>query len=161
MDIITGVGNGSYIQHWDYEFIDLQYEGAKKEAFIDKYIELVNAGMDENDAEDEAKNFVDCEWECPIMDSTDQLYGDWLKDEEGKYYPNPNGEYAMIYDGNINIYQVVYSKYAIKSYHCSPCYPGQGDIDTPGELLAYCLPPDIMDDKWLEENKDRIIKECI
>ena len=29
---------------------------------------------------------------------------------------------------------------------CSPCYPGQVDLDTPGDYLGYDLPPDIYGD---------------
>jgi len=155
-NIITGVGVGNNIEDWDNDYIDLQYEPAKKEAYLERYTELLNQGLEEDEAEEQANDFVDNEW---MYDScgTDQLYGSWLQDEQDKYYPDPDGEYAMIYDSNNNIYQVVYSKFAIKSYHCSPCYPGQGDIDTEGELIAYCLPPDMMDERWLEENKNRII----
>ena len=152
-DIIVGVGVGNNIEDWDNDFIDLQYEQTLKELIKnakDKAEELeldVDSDTIEEDSIEKLAGFI----------GTDQLYGSWLQDEQDKYYPDPDGEYAMIYDSNNNIYQVVHSKFAIKSYHCSPCYPGQGDIDTEGELISYCLPPDMMREEWIEENRDRII----
>ena len=43
--------------------------------------------------------------------------------------------------------QVVHSTHAQRCHKCSPCYPGQGDLDTPGDYyLAYTLPPDVWGD---------------
>jgi hypothetical protein len=59
------------------------------------------------------------------------LIGDWIKDEQGKYEPDKTGEYAAI-TSETNT-QVVWSKFTKRCALCSPCYPGQGDLDTPGE----------------------------
>jgi hypothetical protein len=70
------------------------------------------------------------------------LIGSWKKDEKGLYEPDKEGEYSAIVS---EIYtQVVWSKYTKRCNLCSPCYPGQGDLDTPGEWLAYTLPPDLI-----------------
>jgi hypothetical protein len=66
------------------------------------------------------------------------LIGNWIKDNNGLYDYDPDGEYAAIV-GEIYT-QVVYSKYTKKVKLCSPCYPGQGDLDSSGEYLAYTLP---------------------
>jgi hypothetical protein len=77
------------------------------------------------------------------------LIGSWKKDEQGLYVPDPQAvgaEYAAIV-GETNI-QVVWSKYTKRCAGCSPCYPGQGDLNTPpgqyGNLLCYTLPPDLI-----------------
>lgn len=83
------------------------------------------------------------------------LYGNWVK-EKGQYHPKRGGEFAAIYNPDHNTIQVVSSRYVIKCYHCSPCYPGQGDVDTSGDMWAYCLPPDMMREEWVKENAHRI-----
>jgi hypothetical protein len=70
------------------------------------------------------------------------LIGDWKKDEQGLYEPDKEGEYSAIV--NESTTQVVWSKFTKRCALCSPCYPGQGDLDTPGEWLAYTLPPDLI-----------------
>jgi hypothetical protein len=70
------------------------------------------------------------------------LIGSWKKDEKGLYEPDKEGEYAAIV--NESTTQVVWSKFTKRCALCSPCYPGQGDLDTPGEWLAYTLPPDLI-----------------
>ena len=79
------------------------------------------------------------ECNCEISRNT-VLIGDWIKDKDGKYTHKPEGEYAAIVN---EIYtQVVFSKYTKRCALCSPCFPGQGDIDTPGDFLSYDLPPE-------------------
>ncbi len=74
------------------------------------------------------------------QDST-VLIGDWVK-YKGQYQPKKHGEYAAIVS---ELYvQVVYSKFTKRCALCSPCYPGQGDIDSNGEYLTYTLPPDLI-----------------
>jgi hypothetical protein len=146
-NIKTGVLNGHSVEFFrDENYIDLDYERALQE-----YIKE-NENSEEGFEED---------FEYDSSGST-QLYGKWLKDEEGKYYPDPSGEYAAIYDSNDNIIQVVHSKYCMFVSLCSPCYPDQGNLDDfPGEknsmgnpVWAYCLPADLMNEEWL---KDKII----
>lgn len=80
----------------------------------------------------------DYEW------SNDQtfLIGSWKKDSDGLYIPDQTGEYSAIV-GEIYT-QVVWSRTTKKCALCSPCYPGQADLDSTGEFLAYCLPDDLM-----------------
>ena len=72
------------------------------------------------------------------------LIGSWKKDSDGLYEPDKTGEYAAIC-GEIYT-QVVWSKTTGKSALCSPCYPGQCDVDTPGDYLYYALPADMLED---------------
>ncbi len=107
----TGVYSGNDIA-WENvdDFIDLDYESA--------VAELEANGADE----DEIMDAMDC-----FETGETQLYGEWIKDEEGKYMPDPAGEYAMIYDSNMNVAQVVYSHVIKYGRPASPCYPGQVD----------------------------------
>lgn len=58
---------------------------------------------------------------------TDQLYGDWLQDDDGLYYPDPDGEFALYYDSNDGCGQLVFSKWVRYGRPASPCFPGQVD----------------------------------
>lgn len=121
----TGVYSGNDIawENVDNDFIDLQYEAA--------VAELVASGMDEAEIEHELDSFET---------GTEQLYGDWLKDEAGLYGPDPKGEFAMIYDSNSNVAQVVFSRVVKFGRPASPCYPGQVDAraDDPSAPNTRC-----------------------
>lgn len=124
----TGVYSG-YDLPWEWidytVYIDLAYEEA-----VD---ELKASGMSDEDIVAELEYF----------DSGDeQLYGDWIKvnaagepDDNGKYAPNPDGEFALIYDSDYNVGQLVYSKWVRYGQPASPCYPGQVDarLDDPDQ----------------------------
>jgi hypothetical protein len=107
---------GVYTSHeipWEWidgEFIDLAYEEAVKE--------LRASGMSDEEIDSELSH-----WEG----GTDHLYGDWLRDEQGLYYPDPNGEFAMIYDSNSGYGQLVSSEWVRYGRPASPCFPGQVD----------------------------------
>ncbi len=92
---------------------------------------------------------------CCDYNSGPQLFGSWRK-KNSKYSPSREEEFSAIYDPDFNTVQVVRSKYVIRCAICSPCFPNQGDVDSDGNLWAYCLPPDYMDEDWLLENKHRI-----
>lgn len=80
------------------------------------------------------------------------LIGSWKTADDGKYEPDTSGEYAAIYRAGSNVTQVVWSKFASRAALCSPCYPGQANLDTAGRYLAYALPPDMFgtDDEHLD-----------
>ena len=78
------------------------------------------------------------------------LIGSWKKDAEGLYEPDPdapNAEFAAIV-GEVYT-QVVWSKTVVRVKSlCSPCYPGQADVDrdkivAEGGYLAYDFPADM------------------
>lgn len=77
---------------------------------------------------------------CDCCESSGpQLVGSWKKDAAGQYAPDPeSGDYAAIV--REDVVQVLYSQKTRRGAVCSPCYPGQVDLDSPGEFLAYCLP---------------------
>lgn len=81
-------------------------------------------------------------WEYQPSDT--KLTGQWIKDENGQYSPDENGEYAAI--ERESTVQVVWSK-TVKRFSslCSPCFPGQVNVDSDSEtddngFLAYVLP---------------------
>ena len=70
--------------------------------------------------------------------SSTLLYGDWKLDESGLYIPdwdNPKAEYALIFNGDENTAQVVWSRWVRYGKPASLCYPGQVDaeLDDPTE----------------------------
>ena len=72
----------------------------------------------------------------------ERLLGDWKQDEEYKWYPNPEGEWAAIQ--RESTVQVAFSKTTTRGALCSPCYPGQVDLGSEGEFLAYTLPGELL-----------------
>ena len=82
--------------------------------------------------------------ECYFNDEPTYLVGFRKNEKTGEFEPDENAEYSAIV---MPIYtQVIRSKYVSRVELCSPCFPGQGDLDTPGEFLAYTLPPDVWGD---------------
>jgi hypothetical protein len=71
------------------------------------------------------------------------LIGAWKKGDDGKYEPDVSGEYAAIV-GETNA-QVVWSRHTKRCAGCSPCYPGQADLNSPSEdgFLCFDLPPEM------------------
>jgi hypothetical protein len=80
---------------------------------------------------------------CGPQESGTILIG-FMMGEDGKYIENPDAEYSAIC-GEVYV-QVTRSKYALRCALCSPCYPGQGDADSPGEFLCYSVPPEVVGD---------------
>jgi hypothetical protein len=120
----TGVYSGNDIawESMNDDFIDLDYENA--------FNELVASGMDVEEVGESLEYF----------ESNTQLYGDWLKDENDKYMPDPEGEYAFILNANENTVQVVYSKTVKYGRAASPCYPCQVDarVEDPSKPKGRC-----------------------
>jgi hypothetical protein len=86
------------------------------------------------------------EEEIEIYEGDNDVYliGSWKKDSEGYgyYVPDESGEYSAIVRESVT--QVIWSRFTKRCALCSPCYPGQGDLDSDGDYLAYCLPDDVM-----------------
>ncbi len=131
VSITTGVHSGNSIQWlWEEESIDLAWE---QEECLEEEID------------------------CSYQGDTPRLYGKW-KREKNHFTPVRTGEYSAIYNPDSNTLQVLFSKYAIRCHPCSPCFPGQGDVDSDGNLWAYCLPPEMMTEEWQQENSQRIFQ---
>ena len=70
------------------------------------------------------------------------LIGGWKKNKDGLYEPDKESEYSAIVG---EIYgQVVWSKHVKQCRICSPCFPGQGNLDSEGDFDTYALPPDLV-----------------
>lgn len=70
------------------------------------------------------------------------LVGGW-KLVDGKYEPDKDSPHRYAGIVRETETQVVWSKYTARVNLCSPCFPGQGDLDSSGNYLAYDLPPDV------------------
>lgn len=127
---VTGVVSNNtpeYLMDELYDSIDLDYE-----AFCE---EIENDDSLDDDEKQEALEFYESSGDNTL------LIGDWLKDDKGLYYPDETGEYSAIMRESVT--QIVWSKYTRRGALCSPCYPGQVDLDAPGEFIAYDLPPNM------------------
>ena len=111
--------------------IDLDYEEALKEFYN-------NCDEESNDFDEALQEFNDG------YESQDSnvLIGKWKTDKEGLYMPDETGDYsAIVRESEI---QIIYSKNTTRANLCSPCYPGQADLDSEGKYLAYTLPDDML-----------------
>lgn len=99
---------------------------------------------DDDEWEEIAENYAMCE-------SGPHLIGDWKKDEEtGEWEPDRDREDGHGYSAIVreDVTQVIWSRTTKRAHYCSPCYPGQVDIDTDGEYLGYTLPEDCFDEEF-------------
>ena len=91
------------------------------------------------------------EWEHPEHDFETAV----VMAEEHQPYAIVVGEKIFVPDNNFDyqaivgeVYtQILRSSWVQRCNLCSPCYPGQGDLDTPGDYLAYTLPADMWGDR--------------
>ena len=100
-----------------------------------------------NDIEnDESIEDKDSEYEFIDCDSSHtKIIGDWVRDGQGLYEPDKDGEFAAIV--NESTIQVVWSKFTTRGKLCSPCYSGQMNIqiDNPtGDYIGYTLPAELL-----------------
>lgn len=87
--------------------------------------------LSEDEKEDQ-KEYIECD------SSHRKIFGYWTQDEKGLYSPDRSKEYAAIL--NETTIQVAYSKHTKRGALCSPCYPGQVDLNSEGDFLGYTLP---------------------
>ena len=143
-------------------YSDVPVTGVIQNNSVEWLHEEICNGIDLNHAEHYSECKVcqsdeHCE-ESEMMECGDTLIGSWKKDHIGRYIPDESGEYAAIVRECVT--QVVWSKHTTRVRSlCSPCYPGQADLDSgeaskfPNEghaWLCYTLPPDIIGTR--EEN---------
>ena len=108
------------------------------------YEEAFRSGIDINFEEHckECKN--EYHDNCWMDDEPTYLIG-FKKNEKGEHVLDEKAEYSAIVGQQET--QVLRSGYVSRVTLCSPCFPGQGDLDTPGEFLAYNLPPEMWGEK--------------
>jgi len=131
-----------------YNSINLIWEEALAEYEADPQAWLDANGFDDETPEtfEFGDNWVDTGNET-------YLVGGWIK-VDGQYEPDLESEYSAIV-GEIYA-QIVHSQYVDSCALCSPCYPGQGNIGSNGEFLAYTLPVSMWGEFLEEEGKRRI-----
>ena len=125
---ITGVISNNTVEFLNEKIdagIDIDYENFLKE--------LAGQELTEDEYNDAVEFYEN--------DAATILIGSWIKDN-GQYTEDVNGQYAAIVRETVT--QVIYSKHTTRAALCSPCYPGQADLNTIGEYLAYTLPADII-----------------
>jgi len=108
------------------------------------YEDATRSGIDINFEEHckECKN--EYHDDCWMDDEPTYLIG-FKKDEKGDYVLDEKAEYSAIVGQQET--QVLRSRYVSRVTLCSPCFPGQGDLDTPGEFLAFTLPEEVWGEK--------------
>lgn len=127
---VTGVLSANSIAwEWVTDEICLTCEEIQREIESDE-------SLDEDEKQSEL-DFMECDGshtkiigDAWMLDTKDQKY-DVIKD-------NPELEFAAIV--RETVIQVVWSKFTQRGALCSPCYPGQVDLDSKGEFLGYTLP---------------------
>lgn len=123
---ITGVASANYVL-WLHEAID---------SGIDLHLEEHCKDCPNEDHDD-----------CRETDGSETLLvGDWKKNDAGLYEPDENGKegYAAIVR---EFYaQAVFSKHTKRCSLCSSCYPGQADLESKGDFLAYDFPPNMYEE---------------
>lgn len=76
---------------------------------------------------------------------------------ETRYEPDDKEEYSAICTAMYT--QVVRSKWVTRVALCSPCFPGQGDLDSEGDYLTYTLPPEVWGKTEHQNSKKSITGE--
>ena len=137
MCIKTGVIGGNLVNgsFWDVitDCINLSF---------DQY--LNGLGIDKNDENyDEKVQRANDDY----MESGDTLLYGYIRDEKDEYIIDETKDFSCIINSDVNTIQVTRSNYYGNCYHCSPCYPNQGDLATEGYEKAYHLPPELHDSK--------------
>ncbi len=149
----TGVVQNNSVE-WLYEDADQGIDLAWEEHVAECKGKCFECGEEESADVHEVEGGHDfeeddgrCHDNCGPYERGTVLAGSWRKGEDGKYEPDETGEYAAIVGETCT--QIVWSKTTRRVRAlCSPCYPGQADLDSgtaaEGEgYLAYDLPREI------------------
>lgn len=141
---VTGVLSNHNIE---WLFDEVCYEGSIDLGYED-YIAAYEGDIDSEDYQ----KYLDA-WESDPSNTI--LIGQWIK-EGDQYVPDPKGEFSAIVREDVT--QVVLSTWVMRGALCSPCYPGQVDLDSDGDFVAYILPPEILGGNWNNSPIKRIEK---
>lgn len=102
---------------------------------------------------DDLLNAIDYDCEMYILEheeGADDYYNDEptyligfkrCENDKTKFEEDENAEYSAICTNQYT--QITRSGWTCRVALCSPCYPGQGDLETAGGYLAYTLPPKV------------------
>lgn len=94
----------------------------------------------------------DFDWDGAYLEECTYILGDWEKDTNSGQYTESGNQFGFsavvtTLGGAYNVH-IVASKYARRGALGSPCIPGQIDLDSPGDYLAFDLPPSYYGDQW-------------
>lgn len=83
------------------------------------------------------------DWDMVDGETTEWLLGSWVEENGEWTVDKAGGDFAALYDSNINVIQVVWSTAIRYGRMCSPCYPGQVDarVDDPKKPNDVCWQP--------------------
>lgn len=134
---------GGVIKNWSAEYLhEDTFEGTN----LDYEVHLTECPNEDHDgcwenlgSETWLIGFIECE-----PDDKKVCYAEVGEHGSFGFKLDPEAEYSAIV-GEIYT-QVLSSKWMADCRMCSPCYPSQGDLDTPGDFPTYSLPPDIYGD---------------
>jgi hypothetical protein len=132
MDLITGVIGGNKLTGNFWDTVDRNYINYT----YDQYLAEQNIDADDENYDEIIQKLSDEYVEC----GDTWLYG-YIKNDQNEYVFDDTADFSCIINNNENTIQVTRSSFYGKCFHCSPCYPNQGDLHTPGDLTAYHLPP--------------------
>lgn len=154
---VGGVVNTNRLDCYEIDrqtVVDLRFEEGLAEYRRSKESEFIAAFWD-NLPDDDTGEYADpipspemiAEWaeEYNEFGEMRLLVGAWIEDSDGLWDVDRNGEFAAIVDCDSMTAQIVYSQWVTRGALCSPCYPGQVDLGTPGDYLGYDFPPDMYD----------------
>lgn len=155
-DPVTGVVSCHNVE-WIYEEIDyravtnLSYDG-----YMEQNIADMTRAWQNRQGEDDMTPDEDLleEWRDQLGEQYEEsgdtyLIGSWYFDDASKQWEvnkSPDladdDAYAAIVDCDFSggIVQVVWSRFVTRGGLCSPCCPGQVDLDNEGEFVGYDLP---------------------
>lgn len=147
----TGVISCNSLE-WIYEETDYR---AVTNLSYDNYLEyhlgdMTRQWQQDNDTDDTPDDDLLEQWRDELGEQYEEncdtfLIGDWVADSTGQYqidYGGTNHFAAIVdYDFSGGIVQVVWSRYVTSARLCSPCCPGQCDLDSNGgDYMGYDLP---------------------
>lgn len=157
MKPITGVTS---IHKTNYDWVEICLVCDPFFDYFDRNIcpDCMMETLEEVDEDSDFKICSECkaEFQTDFMECDDheKLIGDWKssykKDGSIQYEPDENGEFsAIVNSSSFSTIQVVLSKWTTKvRAMCSPCFPGQADLDSgAGDILCYTLPDDMLSEE--------------
>ena len=122
-------------------------------ALLDSTYDGIDLAQEEHEAECDICQGIEegsiCDWADAGYERGTVLAGDWKKDEGGLWDPDKDGTKGYSAIVGETYAQIVWSKYTTRARLCSPCFPGQCDLDAidPNGQLCYILPPDMLEEE--------------
>lgn len=125
-------------------------------------VEFIDDGKNKSEpTEEQLQEWQEEFSEMDYSEPDSYIVGSWVQDENGLYEPGEltdDNEFSAIVRYDSGVAQVVRSLWVRAGELCSPCYPGQVNLDHAGEFLGYDFPQDVYGDRGQNpENQERWI----